>query len=155
MIDKGGSGFHFGSDALNSAFEFLDGRGGSEMMLGLVEKQLGRKLEDSVAEIYKGGPAYVASFAPVVFEAFNNGDSKAEEIIDRNAYEAAKVINGAIGCFDKCDYEIVICGGLCKQKDVLAPFLMKYIQSEKVLTFLDEPMVNGAILLAKREVDLC
>ena len=125
------------------------------MMLGLVEKQLGRKLEDSVAEIYKGGPAYVASFAPVVFEAFNNGDSKAGEIIDRNAYEAAKVINGAIGCFDKCDYEIVICGGLCKQKDVLAPFLMKYIQSEKVLTFLDEPMVNGAILLAKREVDLC
>lgn len=155
MIDKGGSGFHFGSDALNSAFEFLDGRGGSEMMFGLVEKRLGKKLEDSVSDIYKGGAAYVASFTPVVFEAFKNGDSNASEIIDRNAYEAAKVINGAIGVFDKCDYEIVICGGLCKQKDILAPFLMKYIQSEKALAFLDEPMVNGAILLAKREVDLC
>ena len=26
LIDKGGSGFHFGADALNSAFEFIDGR---------------------------------------------------------------------------------------------------------------------------------
>ncbi len=147
MIDKGGSGFCYGSDALNSAFEFLDGRGGSKTILKLVENKLGKKLEDSVAEIYSGGAAYIASYAPVVFEAYNLGDAVAKEIIERNAYEAVKIINGAKkNTFAKT----VICGGLCKQKEILYPFLMKYLEADASLKFIDEPMVNGAISLAKR-----
>lgn len=148
MIDKGGSGFHFGSDALNSAFEFVDGRGGSETILRLIEKRLGKSLESS-DEIYKDGAAGIASFAPVIFEAFELGDSKAAEIIDRNAYETAKIINAALKFSGNRDVKVVVCGGLCKQKEILYPFLIKYIESKTSLTFLDEPMVNGAILLAK------
>ncbi|MBQ9849956.1 MAG: hypothetical protein IJO36_04565 [Clostridia bacterium] len=147
MIDKGGSGFHFGSDALNSAFEFIEGRGGSETILKLVEKKLGKSLESSVAEIYNGGAEFVASFAPVIFEAFDLGDSSASVIIDRNAHEAAKIINAAA---KNTDGRIVVCGGLCKQKEVLYPFLMKYIEGVAPLVFTDEPMVNGAVLLAER-----
>lgn len=154
MIDKGGSGFHFGSDALNSAFEFIDGRGGSETLYKLVEQMLGKAPEDSVSDIYGGGAAYVASFAPAVFEAFKLGDSKAAEIIDRNAYEAAKIINGARKSLNMCNEKIVICGGLCKQKEILYPFLMKYIEGDFTLEFLDEPMVNGAISLAGR-MNIC
>ncbi len=150
MIDKGGSGFHFGSDALNSAFEFIEGRGGSETILKLVEKKLGKSLEASVAEIYGGGASFVASFAPVVFEAFNLGDSTASEIIERNTYEAAKIINGACKSMNNNDNKIVVCGGLCKQKEILYPFLTKYIEGDFSLEFLDEPMVNGAISLAGR-----
>lgn len=150
LIDKGGSGFHFGSDALNSAFEFLDGRGGSEIILRLVEKKLDKNLESSVSEIYNGGAAYVASFAPVVFEAYNIGDATASEIIDRNACEAAKIINGARSFAQNSEDKIVVCGGLCRQKETLYPFLMKYIEGEAALTFLNEPMVNGAVSLAKR-----
>ncbi len=150
MIDKGGSGFHFGSDALNSAFEFIDGRGGSETILKLVEKKLGKILESSATEIYSGGSEYVASFAPVVFEAYNLGDSTAVQIIDRNAYEAAKIINGARKSLNNYNDKIVVCGGLCKQKEILYPFLMKYIEGEASLVFSDEPMVNGAVSLAKR-----
>ncbi len=147
MIDKGGSGFHYGSDALSSAFEFIEGRGGSEIILGLIEKKLGKSLEKSVADIYDGGAAYVAAFAPVVFEAYNLGDAAAGAIIDRNAYEAAKIINGAR---KDTDGKIVVCGGLCRQKEILYSFLMKYIEGEASLTFLDKPMVNGAISLAER-----
>ncbi len=154
MIDKGGSGFHFGSDALNSAFEFIDGRGGSEMILKLVEKMLKKSLESSVAEIYGGGASFVASFAPVVFEAFKLGDSTASQIIDRNAYEAARIINGARKSLKIYDDKIVVCGGLCKQKEILYPFLTKYIEGEASLIFLDEPMVNGAISLARR-MNIC
>ena len=154
MIDKGGSGFHFGSDALNSAFEFIDGRGGSETILKLVENKLGKSLESSVAEIYCGGASFVASFAPVVFEAFRLGDSVASEIIDRNAYEAAKIINGARKSMNNNDKKIVICGGLCKQKEALYPFLVKYIEGDFLLEFLDETMVNGAISLAGR-MNIC
>lgn len=150
MIDKGGSGFHFGSDALNSAFEFVDGRGGSETILKLVEKKLGKSLESSVSGIYGGGASFVASFAPVVFEAFMLGDSAACEIIDRNAYEAAKIINGARKFLKNNDSRIVICGGLCKQKEILYPFLTKYIGDDFSLEFFNEPLVNGAISLAGR-----
>lgn len=150
MIDKGGSGFHFGSDALNCAFEFIEGRGGSETILKLVEKRIGKSLESSVAEIYDGGASFVASFAPVVFEAFSLGDSSACEIIDRNAYEAAKIINGARKSLGNNENRIVICGGLCKQKEILYPFLEKYIDGDFLLEFLDEPIVNGAISLAGR-----
>ncbi len=155
MIDKGGSGFHFGSDALNSAFESIDGRGGSKTILKLIENKLGKRLEYSIAEIYNGGAAYIASFAPIVFEAFNLGDCAASEIIDRNAYEAAKVINGARNVLNNHDDKIVICGGLCRQKEILEPFLLKYIESESSLEFLDEPMVNGAISLAKGRENKC
>lgn len=150
MIDKGGSGFCFGSDALNAAFEFFDGRGGSETLLKLIEKKLEKSLESSVAEIYSGGATYVASFAPVVFEAYKLGDITASEIIDRNAYEAAKIINGARKSLKNSDAVTVICGGLCKQKEILYPFIKEYIEGEASIIFLDEPMVNGAVSLAKR-----
>lgn len=150
MIDKGGSGFHFGSDALNCAFEYIDCKDGSESILNLVEKKLGKRLEFSVSKIYNGGAAYVASFAPVIFEAFRLGDSVASEIIERNAFEAAKIINNSRKALKLSDDKIVICGGLCKQKEILYPYLIKYIDGDAPLTFLDKPMVNGAISLAKR-----
>ncbi len=149
MIDKGGSGFCFGSDALNSAFEFVDGRGGSELMLKLIEEKLENPLTASLSRIYDGGAAYVASFAPIVFEAYKQGDKAAEAIIDRNAYEAAKIIRAACGSSDIKRENIVILGGLCMQKDILEPFIAKHLGNEYSFRFFDEPTVNGAVYIAK------
>lgn len=151
MIDKGGSGFCFGSDALNSAFEFIDGRGGSKLILELVEKQLGKKAESAVSEIYAGGATFIASFAPVIFEAYKAGDADAKRILERNAYEAAKLITAARKHIEKTD-KTVICGGLCRQKDILKPFLLRYLDDDDNLIFSDEPIINGAILLAKSNI---
>lgn len=146
MIDKGGSGFCFGSDALNSAFCFLDGRGGSETILCLAEKKLGKPLQNCVNEIYAGGAEFVASFAPIVFEAYKKGDEEAERIIDRNAKEAACIIRAADKFLSR---RAVICGGLCRQKEILKPFLMKYLGEDYTLEFSTVPAVNGAVSLAK------
>lgn len=151
MIDKGGSGFCFGSDALNSAFEFIDGRGGSKLILEFVEKQLGKKAESAVSEIYAGGATFVASFAPVIFEAYKAGDADAKRILERNAYEAAKLITSARKHIEKTD-KTVICGGLCRQKDILKQFLLRYLDDDDNLIFSDEPIINGAILLAKSNI---
>ena len=113
-------------------------------------KMLGKSLESSLPEIYSIGSTYIASFAPTVFEAYKHGDSTALKIIERNAYEASKIINGARRQSTDVNDKIVICGGLCKQKDILEPFLMKYIENITSLHFLDKPMVNGAISLAGR-----
>lgn len=150
LIDKGGSGFHFGSDALNSAFSFLDGRQGSEAILRLIEKRLGKSLEDSAGEIYNGGPSFIASFAPVVFEACRLGDRNAAEITDRNAKEIAALINGAFKLSGISEKNAVICGGLAKQQDILLPFITKYLADDVSLAFNTEPMVRAAVSKAKR-----
>ncbi len=150
MIDRGGSGFHFGSDALNSAFSFLDGREGSETILKLIENKLVKPLEEVAGEIYKGGPSFVASFAPVVFEAHSLGDCKAEEIIDRNAKEVADLINGALKISENAEKKVVICGGLAKQKEALCPFIKKYLADDVKLLFNTEPMVNAAVSKAQK-----
>ncbi|MBR3596019.1 MAG: hypothetical protein IKL47_03460 [Clostridia bacterium] len=151
MIDKGGSGFHLGSDALDSAFGYLDGRGGSKLISELVENKLGKSLEDSLSEIYSGGPAFIASFAPIIFDAFEQGDGEAEKILDRNAREASKIITTAQS-FLKNNEKTVICGGLSRQKNILKPFLLKYTEDDYPLIFSDEPTVSGAVSLAKSNI---
>ena len=148
MIDKGTSGFCLGSEVLNAAFEFLDKRGDSRIIYELVEKKLGKSPESAVSEIYAGGASFVASFAPVLFEAYKTGDKTAEEILYRNVRETAKLIRTAQGYLEKGE-KTVICGGLCKQKNILKPLFDKYISADFPLVFSDEPMVNGALLIAK------
>lgn len=150
LIDKGGSGFHFGSDALNSAFSFLDGRGGSEAILKLAEKRLGKAIEEVAGEIYKGGPSYIAAFAPIVFDAYSLGDRNAAQIIERNAREIADIINGAFKLSGISEKNAVICGGLAKQQDILLPFIKKYLADDVSLAFNPEPMVRAAVSKAKR-----
>ncbi len=154
LIDRGGSGFHFGADALNASFEHIDGRGGSGLILELVEKKLGKNIEAAVPEIYAGGATAVASLAPAIFEAYKQGDDEALIIIERNTYEVARVIKTAWKHVEKGS-KTVICGGLCKQKDILKPFLLKHLGEDSNLIFSDEPMVNGAVLLAKSNIQGC
>lgn len=149
LIDRGGSGFHFGSDALNSALSHLDGRGGSPLILSLIEKQLNKPLPDAIPDIYAGGAAYAASFAPAVFEAFKNGDREAEAIIGRNAREIARIIRTGL---EFTENKAVLCGGLCRYKDILEPFLINELNDSINLIFSDEPPINGAIALAKLNI---
>ena len=154
LIDKGGSGFAIGSDALNAALRYHDGRGGSKLMLDLIEKQTGKPLQDCIGDIYSGGTTYVASFAPVVFEAFEKSDRCAENIICKNAQEIADIIR--TGCsFIKDNKKIVLCGGLCKKSDILKPFILKHLGDGYNLEFTTEPMVNGSVSLAEKELKKC
>lgn len=148
LVDKGGCGFNFGSDALTCAFEFLDGRGGSRLIFDLVEKKLGQNLDTSAPAIYAGGATFVASLAPVIFEAYEQGDDEAHKILERNTYEVAKIIKTARKHL-KNGGKTVICGGLCKQKGILLPFLADHLKGEDLPIFSDEKMIDGAVLIAK------
>ena len=148
LVDKGGCGFNYGSDALTCAFEYLDGRGGSPLIFELVEKKLGQDLDTSAPAIYAGGATFVASLAPVIFEAYEQGDDEARRILERNTYEAAKIIRTARKHL-KNGGKTVICGGLCKQKEILLPFLADHLKGEEPPIFSDEKMIDGAVLIAK------
>lgn len=152
MIDKGGSAFCYGSDALNLAFEFTDGRNGSRFIAESIEKTMGKPLTDCVSEIYKKGPSFVASFAPVIFEAYKLGDEKAKQIIEKNTFEAAEIIRAACeNCKEKMQ-NIVILGGLRAQEEIILPFLKKHLGDEYNVRFSGETAVNGALEIAKNQI---
>ncbi len=150
MIDKGGSGFNYGADALDTAFRHIDLRGGSELICKLIEERLGKPLTDSVADIYRGGAAKIASFAPVVFEAYKKGDEQAQRIIERNTKETADIIRAGSKHLTTDSILVVICGGLCRYRDILEPFTAEHLGSEFQIFYCDKPMVYGAVSLAQR-----
>lgn len=149
-IDKGGSGYNLGSDAMYSALKYLDGRDGSSLLNELIEKKLGTTLPEAIADIHKRGKGYVASFAPVVFEAYDNGDKFATDILDRNIKEVSEIVLAGLKHLPNQKGKVVICGGLGKRSDILGVFFKKYIPEDVNITFSNESVVNGALSLAKK-----
>ena len=150
LIDKGGSGFNIGSQAMDSALKYLDGRDGSKILCELIESKLSKPLPDSIAEIHNGGKAYIASFAPVVFDAFDRGDSFSAEIIDSNVKEVAEIITAGLKFLPKDKQNVVICGGLAKRSDILEKYFSKYLKEDIKVQFSKERVVNGALMLAEK-----
>lgn len=149
-IDKGGSGYNFGSDALDSALKCIDSRNGSRLIKDLIEKHLKKPLPDAIADIYRGGKAYVASFAPFVFEAYAKGDKEAERIIDKNVSEVTQIITAGKKFLKSASCKVVICGGLCRYAEELMPFFKKYMGENQHISFSNEAVVDGAIMLAEK-----
>ncbi len=153
LIDKGGSGFHLGSDALDSALRFIDGRGGSETILKMIEQKLTKPLPDSISDIYQGGNAYIAAFSSAVFDAFQKGDKEAEKILERNTQEIARIIRTGYNFLKDSKGKIVLCGGMCHRQEILKKFLTKHLENEIQFEFSDKDMVRGAVELAKKNID--
>ena len=152
-IDKGGSGYDFGSDALYEALKYIDGRDGSKIICKLIEDMLGASLPDSISAIYSGGKSKVASFSPVVFKAYDMGDEVAAKIIDSNVNEVCRIILTGLSFLPDKKGKVVICGGLGSNSEVLEPFFKKYLGSNVNVIFSQEPVVNGALMLAEKLKD--
>lgn len=152
LLDKGGSGYNLGADALDSALRHTDGRGGSALLLKLIEAKLQKPLPESISQIYRSGKTGISSFAPLVFEALAQGDPEAERIIRRNVQEVCQII--AAGCAHCPENpKVAICGGLAKKVDVLTPFFKEYLTNEVRLEFITAPIVQGAIQLARKNTE--
>lgn len=152
-IDKGGSGYNLGSDALDCALKYLDGRGGSKIIKELLEERLKKSIPDSVSEIYRMGKSYVASFAPVVFEAYDMGDEYASEIIENNVKEVVKVINAGLDFIQNKKGKVLLCGGIVNQSEILKPFFRKHMESIENIIFTTERPVNGAVMVAEKLIN--
>ncbi len=150
LLDKEGSGFSIGAMGLNSALKYADGRGGSKALLGLIENRLQNKLVDSVKDINDKGVSYIASFAREVFEAYKNGDSQALKIIDSNMDSVASLIEASGKYFDNDKTDVYLTGGLCNEAHVIKPLLTNKLNRRFILHFINEPMVTGALNLARK-----
>lgn len=143
-IDKGGSGYDFGSDALYYALCGKDGRGDDTVLIKMLEEKVG-VLVENVGNIINGGKTYVASFAPLVFEGYRLGDRACIEIVERNAQEIAKIFN-ALAHFVGADIcPVVLTGGIFKEFDIIKKHLRRHLKFKFRFVIPYLPPVYGSV----------
>ncbi len=150
FIDDGGSGFDIGRQAIVAYFSEIDGVGEHTEITPLI-KELGFSTpQDLLAEIYKKGKKYIASFSRIVYKAANDGDAVAHRIIKDNMERAASFVLANAKHLELKSIPIVVAGGLTNE-----PLTLEYLKKalgDKYkfnIKVLDCAPVIGAVKLAE------
>ena len=153
LIDDSGSGFWLGKEAINAALREVDGRGKKTLLTQLVEEKLGKSVRMSIGYLYSDGKRTIASFAPVVFAACEQGDEVALDILRRAADELALLITTGGKLIEKKPYRVALVGGLWN-----APLLQNAVRArlneDYIFTQLTAPPVLGSCLAALEKAGL-
>lgn len=155
LFSHGGCGYDIGNMAIRAALRSEDGSGKATKIRELILSKTGHKtvLED-LDYFYAIGKSGIASYSPIVFEAYDAGDEIAEEILEKNMKHIAVMIasGGKILSKEK-KINVQLVGGLTKRMDVLLPMIIKYLKTiddvdRYALKVFKEDVVKGALLLA-------
>ena len=147
LLDRGGSGYDYGRDALYYALCDADGRRERTLIRQLLEEELG-DIRKRIPEIYAKGKPYIASFAPVVFEAYRQGDAVAGEIIRTNTRELANLFNSIAAHQEKSVCEVVLAGSVFQSFEVIKKYLYDDLESEFRFVLSDAAPVYGTVMQA-------
>lgn len=129
LVDDAGGGFSLGQACLRAAYRALDGRGEETILRHRVEEILGATLEDAIPDLYAGGAARVASFAPVAFDAARAGDPVAAGLVENCADEIAGLVSACARRFGPGRAICVLSGGMFHDFG----FLMRVLQRTEPL----------------------
>lgn len=149
-FEEGGSGYCIGRDAISAALSASDGSGEKTILTELLESRIGETAERHLTRFYTEGKQYIASFADLVFTAAANGDSVAENILDRNMRCVARMLIAAQKHYST-DVPVLFFGGISSHHEVLFPMIRKYLnQPNMSLEYIPDEQVEGALLRAKQ-----
>ena len=149
MIDSSLSGYDLGREVLNAVCSAKDGRIEESILTQSVLSATGVSASELVKQTYQKGKAYVASFAPYVFEAYAKGDKTAADILSRRVKEWETLLWGVYKAYGKQECEITLIGGLTKQWEVISNFVSQEIKEKISFKIPTESVVYGALRRAK------
>lgn len=148
LIDQGGSAYNLGQEALQAYYNAVDGMAPWSPLSEAVKERCPEGHQNLLSRIYEGGKKYIASFAPLVFEALEASDPLAEAILQRNMSAAARVIETVGKRFPQSadPIPVVLAGGLTAQPRILSA-LQEALQEpwRYCLKILDQEPVFGAL----------
>ncbi len=144
LLDRAGSGFHIGRDALTAALEDLEGLGKKTHLTELIEKRLGVPLKEGLRTFYHKDSAYIASFAQCVFEAYDLGDGVAKVILETNAERFAQVIN-RVAAEQPRAKSVLLAGSIVTKNEIFLKMVQKYLDLKIILPTLSQ--AEGACIL--------
>jgi N-acetylglucosamine kinase-like BadF-type ATPase len=115
-------------------------------------EKLGGAPWDKLTEIYEGGKAFIASFAPCVFACAEEGDRIAYEILFRQALYLAEMLEAAYQWRGEWEtpLEVVLGGGIFQAKSDLISIIEQNITVPIQLQIASAPQVFGAVWEAVR-----
>lgn len=153
LLDRTGSGYAIGREALEAALRSHDGRGDATLLTGSITQKLGGTPWDKLTDIYEGGKSFIASFAPCVFQCADQGDRVAFEILFRQAVYLAESVEAAyqhIGAWE-ATLEVVLGGGVFQSSAELIDLVKQNVTVPANLILASAPPVFGAVWEAVRE----
>ena len=140
------SAYNFGIAAFRNAMQFEDGICSDPTIHSLLAKKIG---VSKIHGAFSGKTqSYIASMAPVIFEAFEQGNDIAEDIIDREVKDVAAIIDAGV----KYGAKIVAGGGIISHcNKILLPKLTKAINKKVEFILPKTPPVYGACVAGCHE----
>lgn len=157
LVADHGSGFTYGRAVISSVLSHKDGSGRSTVMTEMLQKKMGKEPILLIPDIYEGGKQYVASFAPIVFEAYKLGDAVAIEAVEVNVKLLSNLIRAALRDFDGLSKEVpvVLCGGLCAHSSIIVPIMERNLKGSRYseIRIMTEKPVYGAVINARKVFD--
>lgn len=150
LLGEKGSGFDIGRDALRAVLAECDGFGEKTLIRSLAEEKLGGDVWSNISKIYAGGDSFVASFAPIVFDAFEKGDAVARRILEENADMIAFQLDFAMKTYNSGKI-VVMAGGLLSGSDVLTNMLREKLGADVQLIVPPLPQIYGACVRCCRK----
>lgn len=156
LFDNGASGFDFGRDAVIAAKNECNGRGEKTKITAMLEAKLGCKVFDALGEIYAKGPRFVASLAPIVFDAYRDDDKVAGEIIDAQIQNVADMINKGYEIIGNDKPAVVgLVGGIFAHEiPIFTEKLKPRLQRRLVMNFPKESQIYGAVMEAAKNANV-
>ena len=151
LFDNGGNGYSIGRDAIRAALCVEDGSGEQTLLHKLVTEKLGNTSAiASLGELYALGKRGVASYAPLVFRAADEGDGVARNILRRNMKEIAALLTAGRKKLGAGKVKAVFVGGLTNRWDILLPEILDQLPEKECyeLSVYQGRAVNGALVLA-------
>lgn len=126
ILNKAGSGYDIGRDALCAVSAEMDGMGDPTLITELVKLKIGNSVSDVVEKVYKNDQSFVASFTSEVFYAYEKGDKVAERILYENAESLSKIINHAAKHYN-CGNKLILSGGIVTKNPVFVEIMKKFL----------------------------
>ena len=149
LLSRNGSGYDIGKAALQTALADEEGLGQPSKITPLVKARLGGLVSLCIREVYCHDQSYIASFAPLVFTALEQGDEIAAQILDDNAKELALVINHAANGYP-CGNRVILSGGLITGNALFRSMVEKYLHPGLTMVVPKLPQVLGACRLCAK-----
>ena len=143
LLDRAGSAYDIGREVIRLALFKEDIRKPCSLIRDKLLKQFGTDtVWEQVDEIYKRGKPYIASLSSIAFEAYLEGDSEAEMIIDESAEGLAELLDIGVRVHN-AKPRALASGGLFEHyPDIMTEHIKRYTDVELILPEL--PPVYGA-----------
>ena len=149
LFDESGSAYDVGKDGMRHTLAVEDGLEKSSLVSEKYYEKLGEPIFASIPMIYEKGRAFIASLAPLVCDAAEQGDAKAIEIMEKNAAHLARLL---LSAKERYGAEKFICGGGFFRNEAFR----KMVEEKSACTLISpkNPPVFGACIEAMCRIGL-